>query len=60
MVVSLIQSIYHDFGSAVIGGDTGIILQNRGAFFALDEQAPEPFAAGQTHLPHVDSRAAHA
>ena len=27
--VSLIQSICHDFGSAVIGGDTGIILQNR-------------------------------
>ncbi len=40
MVVSLIQSIYHDFGSAVIGGDTGIILQNRGAFFALDENHP--------------------
>jgi gamma-glutamyltranspeptidase/glutathione hydrolase len=40
MVVSLIQSIYHDFGSAVIGGDTGIIMQNRGAFFALDEQHP--------------------
>ena len=32
MVVSLIQSIYHDFGSAVMGGDSGIILQNRGAF----------------------------
>jgi gamma-glutamyltranspeptidase/glutathione hydrolase len=40
MLVSLIQSIYHDFGSAVVGGDTGIILQNRGAFFALDEQHP--------------------
>src|SRR5262249_15525336 len=37
MLVSLIQSIYHDFGSAVMGGDTGIILQNRGASFALDE-----------------------
>jgi len=23
LVVSIIQSIYHDFGSAVIGGDTG-------------------------------------
>lgn len=34
--VSLIQSIYHDFGSAVIGGNTGIILQNRGSFFSLD------------------------
>ncbi|HEX3405600.1 MAG TPA: gamma-glutamyltransferase, partial [Caulobacteraceae bacterium] len=40
LVVSLIQSIYHDFGSAVVGGDTGIILQNRGAFFALEETHP--------------------
>ena len=40
MVVSVIQSIYHDFGSAVIGGDTGIIMQNRGAFFSLDENHP--------------------
>jgi gamma-glutamyltranspeptidase/glutathione hydrolase len=40
MVVSLIQSIYHDFGSAVVGGDTGIIMQNRGAFFSLDEKHP--------------------
>ena len=40
MVVSLISSIYVDFGSAVIGGDTGIIMQNRGAFFALDEKHP--------------------
>lgn len=29
LVVSVIQSIYHDFGAAVVGGDTGIILQNR-------------------------------
>jgi oxamate amidohydrolase len=36
LAVSVIQSIYHDFGSAVVGGDTGIILQNRGAFFSLD------------------------
>lgn len=37
LAVSLIQSIYHDFGSAVVAGDTGIILQNRGAFFSLDD-----------------------
>lgn len=47
MVVSLIQSIYHDFGSAVIGGDTGIILQNRGAFFSLDEHHPNCLKPGK-------------
>lgn len=37
LAVSLIQSIYHDFGSAIVAGDTGIILQNRGSFFSLDD-----------------------
>ena len=36
MAVSIIQSIYHDFGSGIIAGETGIIPQNRGAFFSLD------------------------
>ncbi|MGX0960348.1 gamma-glutamyltranspeptidase [Bradyrhizobium japonicum] len=47
MVVSLIQSIYHDFGSAVIAGDTGILMQNRGAFFALDEHHPNHLLPGK-------------
>jgi gamma-glutamyltranspeptidase len=47
MVASVIQSIYHDFGSAVIGGNTGIILQNRGAFFALDEKHPNHLEPGK-------------
>jgi gamma-glutamyltranspeptidase/glutathione hydrolase len=36
-VVSLIQSIAFDFGSGVVAEGTGILLQNRGAYFSLDE-----------------------
>jgi gamma-glutamyltranspeptidase/glutathione hydrolase len=32
-VVSLIQSLFSDFGSGVVAGDTGILLHNRGALF---------------------------
>jgi gamma-glutamyltranspeptidase / glutathione hydrolase len=35
-VVSLIQSLYFGFGSGVVGGDTGVMLHNRGAYFTLD------------------------
>ncbi len=35
-VVSLIQSLYNGFGSGVVGGDTGVLLQNRGSYFSLD------------------------
>jgi len=37
LAVSLIQSIYFDFGSGIIAGDTGIIPQNRGSFFSLED-----------------------
>ena len=36
MAVSVIQSIYFDFGAGVVAGDTGIVPQNRGAYFSLD------------------------
>ncbi|MGP1385433.1 MAG: gamma-glutamyltransferase [Thainema sp.] len=36
--VSMIQSLYFDFGSCVVAGNTGIVLQNRGCFFSLDDQ----------------------
>jgi gamma-glutamyltranspeptidase len=57
MVVSLIQSIYHDFGSAVMGGDTGIIMQNRGAFFFARRKTPQSSAARKTDLSHLNSSA---
>ncbi len=44
--VSLIQSVYHDFGSAIVAGGTGVLLQNRGSFFSLDP----------THVNHLEPR----
>lgn len=37
-LVSLIQSVAHSFGSGVVAEGTGMLLQNRGAYFSLDPQ----------------------
>jgi len=42
--VSLIQSIYFDFGSGVIPDGTGVLLQNRGSSFSLDASLPNSLA----------------
>lgn len=47
MVVSIIQSIFHDFGCGIVAGDTGIIPQNRGSFFSLDEHHPNSLQPGK-------------
>jgi oxamate amidohydrolase len=45
--VSLIQSIYHEWGSGVVAGETGVVLQNRGAGFTLDPAHPNVLAPGK-------------
>lgn len=48
--VSLIQSLYGIFGSGVVAGSTGIVLQNRGAYFSLDPTHPNRLEPGKVPL----------
>ena len=42
--VSLIQSVYHAFGSGLIDPATGILFHNRGTGFSLDDASPNVIA----------------
>src|SRR6266705_672196 len=44
---ALIQSLYFTFGSGVVAGDTGIVLQNRSAYFSLDPRHPNRLEPGK-------------
>jgi gamma-glutamyltranspeptidase/glutathione hydrolase len=46
-VMSVIQSLYKSFGSAVVAPGTGVVLQNRGAYFNCDPAHPNCFAPGK-------------
>jgi gamma-glutamyltranspeptidase/glutathione hydrolase len=44
---ALIQSLYGIYGAGVVAGRTGVVLQNRGAYFSLDPAHPNRLEPGK-------------
>jgi len=44
---SFINSLYYGFGSGLVAGKTGVVLQNRGALFSLDPDHPNRLEPGK-------------
>ena len=47
---SLIHSLYGLYGAGVVAGRTGVVLQNRGAYFSLDPSHPNRLEPGKQPL----------
>jgi len=47
MMVSLIESVAANFGSGVVAGETGVVLNNRASAFSLEDGHPNIYAPGK-------------
>jgi oxamate amidohydrolase len=43
----MLATVYFDWGSGIVAGDTGVLWHNRGASFSLDPSHPNVLAAGK-------------